>query len=72
MTKPTAAQRPPALQEPLPLQPGQARRWLGLRDRESRDEALTRARLTMPWGPRAVGVPIRGARQWVFTIVEAT
>ena len=65
--------RPVAGKEPSPLEPGQERRWLTAIARETRTQALARARATMPWGLTVVGAPTLARGRWVFAITtEAT
>lgn len=67
--RPTAEHaRPVACSPPPDLGPGQERRWLAARPRESRDEALARARRTMPWGKDAIGAPTFTRGRWTFTV----
>lgn len=59
---------PPVASGQDPLEPGQARRWLKALPKESRAEAMQRAKKTMPWGKSIVRPPTSCKNLWTFTV----
>lgn len=55
-----------------PLEPGQARRWMTAYAKESSQEAVVRARKTMPWGRAIVRRPTSARGMWLFTVKVST
>ena len=51
-----------------PIEPGQARRWMAVYGKESSQEAVQRAKKTMPWGSGIVRRPTSARGMWLFTV----